>query len=268
MVSLANHVADNRPGMNNPEDNWGNHLVIRSEMGFHVLLAHLRQGSVAVVEGQRVLAGAVVGSCGNSGRSPLPDLHLQAQPGPLPGEPTIPFVLKHWVRCEGLDAAGEYQLSGVPGKGMRVRPAVPSPELHAALAGWLPGDYAFELRCGDEVIEESLRLDFDEAGCFRLRAGAFLDVAVIGYRYQVAAETDAFLLTVELDPAGSSSAPPALAPKRLEARLLPRSGVVGVSGECCDGRTLRLRLTDYHPLGSVQCEQHGDSCGSFVKVTR
>jgi len=28
------------------------------------------------------------------------------------------------------------------------------------------------------------------------------------------------------------------------------------------------RLTDYHPLGSGQCEQHGDSCGSFVKVTR
>ena len=38
-------------------------------------------------------------------------------------------------------------------------------------------------------------------------------------------------------------------PRQLEARVAPRRGVVGVTGDRCDGRKLKLRLADYHPLG-------------------
>lgn len=56
----------------------GNHVVIaRTEQGPYVLLAHLRQGSVAVRVGDRVPRGAVVGACGNSGNSTQPHVHVQ-----------------------------------------------------------------------------------------------------------------------------------------------------------------------------------------------
>ena len=59
---------------------------------FHVILAHLRQGSVRVREGQAVTAGEPVGELGKSGNSSEPHLHVHAQRGlppdaPLSGEP-------------------------------------------------------------------------------------------------------------------------------------------------------------------------------------
>ena len=57
----------------------GNHVVIAtSPSGPYVLLAHLRRGSVTVAVGDRVRTGDRVGSCGNSGNSTQPHLHLQA----------------------------------------------------------------------------------------------------------------------------------------------------------------------------------------------
>ena len=54
----------------------GNHVVIATPAG-HVVLAHLRRGSVAVAPGDRVLTGSRVGACGNSGNSSEPHVHLQ-----------------------------------------------------------------------------------------------------------------------------------------------------------------------------------------------
>lgn len=69
----------------------GNHLLI--DCGdFIVLLAHLRQGSLAVGEGDRVSARQPLAEVGNSGQSGEPHLHVHAQRGtspdaPLAGEP-------------------------------------------------------------------------------------------------------------------------------------------------------------------------------------
>lgn len=57
----------------------GNHVVIALAAGGpFVLVAHLRQGSLAVRRGDRVTAGALVGECGNSGNSTQPHVHVQA----------------------------------------------------------------------------------------------------------------------------------------------------------------------------------------------
>lgn len=69
----------------------GNHLLV--DCGdFIVLLAHLRQGSLRVGEGDAVSARQRVGEVGNSGQSGEPHLHVHAQRGmrdgaPLAGEP-------------------------------------------------------------------------------------------------------------------------------------------------------------------------------------
>lgn len=69
----------------------GNHLLIDCG-NFIVLLAHLRQGSLLVGEGDAVRARHPVAEVGNSGQSGEPHLHVHAQRGtstdaPLSGEP-------------------------------------------------------------------------------------------------------------------------------------------------------------------------------------
>nr|WP_243847192.1 M23 family metallopeptidase [Microbacterium ulmi] len=57
----------------------GNHVVIRrGEGSVFVLLAHLREGSVRGVAGDRIATGGLVGECGNSGNSTQPHVHVQA----------------------------------------------------------------------------------------------------------------------------------------------------------------------------------------------
>lgn len=58
----------------------GNYVVIASE-DFYVLLAHLRNGSVRVASGDRIVAGQQIASVGNSGNSAAPHLHLQVNDG-------------------------------------------------------------------------------------------------------------------------------------------------------------------------------------------
>ena len=56
----------------------GNHVVIASSpTGLYTLLAHLRRGSATVVE-DHVQPSDSMGSCGNSGNSTQPYLHIQA----------------------------------------------------------------------------------------------------------------------------------------------------------------------------------------------
>ncbi|HJC69663.1 MAG TPA: M23 family metallopeptidase [Candidatus Brachybacterium intestinipullorum] len=59
----------------------GNHVILRARHGdepVHVVLCHLRRGSIAVRRGQEVTTGEPIARCGNSGNSTEPHLHLQA----------------------------------------------------------------------------------------------------------------------------------------------------------------------------------------------
>lgn len=56
----------------------GNHVVIRSDDGPHVLLAHLRRRSLLIERGDRVVQGTKIAECGNSGNSSEPHVHIQA----------------------------------------------------------------------------------------------------------------------------------------------------------------------------------------------
>ena len=81
----------------------GNHVILRCGDAW-VVLAHLRQSTVAVHPGEPVDIGALIGRAGNSGNSDEPHLHIHAQrPGstdaPLSGEPlAIRFGATYPVR--------------------------------------------------------------------------------------------------------------------------------------------------------------------------
>ena len=71
----------------------GNHVVLDLGDGTCALYAHLRRGSLAVREGDRVRAGQLLAHCGNSGNSTEPHLHFQLMDGPDPDTARgVPFT--------------------------------------------------------------------------------------------------------------------------------------------------------------------------------
>ena len=72
-------VPDNIPGELNPIHLTGNTLVLKTRAGEYILMAHLKEGSIAVRKGQQVSRGEYLARCGNSGNSSEAHLHLQLQ---------------------------------------------------------------------------------------------------------------------------------------------------------------------------------------------
>lgn len=77
-LGLAYFVAESVREIIGPPGVLGNHLVIRTDDGAHVALAHLRRHSLRADVGDRVRPGEVIAECGNSGNSTEPHLHIQA----------------------------------------------------------------------------------------------------------------------------------------------------------------------------------------------
>ncbi len=109
VAAIEDRVPDNSPGDLDRRNNWGNFVMIQTDSNLFVLLAHLKQSSVRVKEGERVTPVTPIAACGNSGRSPQPHLHLQIQRHGRLGGATVPFHLVSAIVCP-QDAAPEYRL--------------------------------------------------------------------------------------------------------------------------------------------------------------
>ncbi len=97
---LIDSVPDNVIGKVDIKNNWGNTIVIRHTDHLYTKLSHLVPESFTVKKGDKVVAGQVVGKCGNSGRSPYPHLHFQIQATPFIGSPTIDYPIGHYLLKE------------------------------------------------------------------------------------------------------------------------------------------------------------------------
>jgi len=134
-------VPDNALGTTNFAEMWGNYVIIRLDTGGWALLAHLRQGSVAVSSGVHVGHGAYIGLVGNSGRSPVPHLHMHAQTGPLISAPTRPFRLANFLSAsdDRSDRFIDWHATMTPSGGMIVCGAPFDPRVHDAATTMAPG---------------------------------------------------------------------------------------------------------------------------------
>ena len=173
--SVRNHIADNPVGVSNFAENWGNYVIIRLDQGSWAMLAHLRQGTITVGAGARVDIGTYVGQVGNSGRSPTPHLHLQAQVGPEPGARTKPFRLANYLSA--ADTASQllrWTPAGVPVTGTIVAAAPVNPKAHATLTAFAPGaalwqaettgSIPLKFRANRSGAAVPVRIALDEAG--------------------------------------------------------------------------------------------------------
>ncbi|MDI6744792.1 MAG: urea transporter [Thermodesulfovibrionales bacterium] len=89
--SAKDGILDNSIGKLNTEERWGNYVIIKHADALYSCIAHLKKGSVKAEIGQTVKKGEVIASCGNSGRSPYPHIHMQFQISPEIGAPTVSF---------------------------------------------------------------------------------------------------------------------------------------------------------------------------------
>ncbi|MCZ2820443.1 M23 family metallopeptidase [Modestobacter sp. VKM Ac-2977] len=102
----------------------GNHVVLELESGgAHVVLAHLREGSLQVRPGDPVTAGQQLAECGNSGNSTQPHVHVQAMDSADPftarGLPLAFRDHRAWPRDGGPPVVVPL---GVPAEGAVVEP--------------------------------------------------------------------------------------------------------------------------------------------------
>lgn len=99
VVATRDDLVDQRVPQVDRENPAGNYVLLQCGAS-QVLLAHLRQRSVVVKQGDRVELGTPLGRVGNTGNSSEPHLHLHAQrpstdsAEPFAGEP-------EWITIEG-----------------------------------------------------------------------------------------------------------------------------------------------------------------------
>jgi urea transporter/murein DD-endopeptidase MepM/ murein hydrolase activator NlpD len=132
VVRCINNQIDNLPGEINTQQNWGNLVLINLYNHCFVLLCHLKQYSLEVVEGQVLEPGQIIGCCGNSGRSPQPHLHLHIQKGASLNSPTVPFHLTQITTVNKVNAR-IFQFYSRPLEKQRISFPTPNPYLKAAL---------------------------------------------------------------------------------------------------------------------------------------
>lgn len=95
--------------------NAGNHVMIKTDSGHIVFLAHLKNKSISVKQGQRVSEGEQIGLVGNSGNSTAPHLHINIfnqMEDPFTSK-VLPFVFS------------DYHMPGSPGEWVNCRDSVP-----------------------------------------------------------------------------------------------------------------------------------------------
>jgi hypothetical protein len=103
----------------------GNHVIVAlDEEGPFVLLAHLRQGSPRVQSGDRVSTGQTIATCGNSGNSTQPHLHIQVMTSlDLLATRGLPMAFRDYVAWSRGGTEPRRVRQGVPGHRERVEPA-------------------------------------------------------------------------------------------------------------------------------------------------
>ena len=273
---VRSDVPDNPLGGSNFADNWGNHVVIRLEQEGWLLLAHLMTGSIVVSVGARVEPGTILGRVGNSGRSPVPHLHMQIQAAARVGAPTKPFKLANYLAHSDSGGAWlRWTASGVPLSNSLLMAASPNPQVYSLLSTMMPGSAVWFCNISGEVptalVQSNadrtsrIAVTLDEAGRYRFDAGK-------GGRLVATLDPDAWRIT-ELERVQSSL----LRFFGMAASSIPYASQPGMSWEDVPpllvsgmgfSDSLAPFLGKHFPQGHYECLEVPQSQGAVVVRAR
>lgn len=112
IYDIINYVEENGINEVNTNQNWGNSIIINHLNGLYSQISHLKKDSFFVNIGDYVKKGTIIASCGNSGRSPEPHIHFQAQHVPFFGAKTVPLPLSYFI--ENNESNLELKINEIP----------------------------------------------------------------------------------------------------------------------------------------------------------
>jgi hypothetical protein len=103
VVSVGDVHPDEPVGNLGQKPAYGNHVLLDIGGGRYAVLAHLKQGSSRVSEGERVRVGQPIAAVGDSGDSLVPHLHFHVQDSPDFSEQvlTVPVAFRDAVLIRG-----------------------------------------------------------------------------------------------------------------------------------------------------------------------
>lgn len=146
VVQLVDDQPDSAIGHGDWSGNWGNLVVIQDPRGFFVELSHFAAGSLRVGRGDWVERGAVLGSCGSSGYSPQPHIHVQVQATDTVGAAPLPFSFASYAADDAFVAGG------LPGPDDIVEPLYPNKRLDGLTSFVLDETHAFAVHRGGAAV--------------------------------------------------------------------------------------------------------------------
>lgn len=102
----------------------GNHIIIElRDSGAYVALVHLRRGSLQVSPGDSVHRGAQLATCGNSGNSTQPHVHIQLMTSPdLAAAQGLPMAFARFQERPPKAAAFVTRTSAIPAENSLLKP--------------------------------------------------------------------------------------------------------------------------------------------------
>ena len=163
VVATKQDLVDNHIGEVDNINNWGNYLIIKSDLGFYVEISHLMQYSVNVEVGAYVEENTIVAKCGNSGYSPEPHIHIQVQELGILGGFTKYFTFSEYITEEKL------HLHTLPNLGEQVTAVIQDRSIRSRFLYILDDIFRYEvIEKGFKVEEISFVVKMDEYGAFYL----------------------------------------------------------------------------------------------------
>ena len=137
VVQLVEDLPDSPISDPDKLNNWGNLIIIAEPRGFFVELSHFAAKSLRVKVGDWVERGAVLGLCGNSGYSPQPHIHVQAQLTGEAGAATVPFSFVSYVED------GVFHANDLPHEGRVIEPLYANKRLDTVTNFVLDEEYTY-----------------------------------------------------------------------------------------------------------------------------
>ena len=130
VYDAINYVEENEINEVNVLQNWGNSIIINHLNGLYSQISHIKKDSFLVNIGDYVKKGTIIATCGNSGRSPEPHIHFQAQHIPTFGAKTVPLPLSYFI--ENKDNLLSLKINEIPEENTIISNVEPLDLLHNA----------------------------------------------------------------------------------------------------------------------------------------
>ena len=164
VVDLKQDLVDNIIGEVDTINNWGNYIIIKSDLGFYVEISHLMQYSLSVEVGAYVQTNSIIAKCGNSGYSPEPHIHIQVQSMGVIGGFTQKFSFSEFFQGERL------LFNTLPQLGEKVHSVLTDRSIHSRFLYILDDTFTYEIfNKGVKTGRESFVVKMDEYGAFYLQ---------------------------------------------------------------------------------------------------